>query len=244
MASLQVHRLWAERLARELGLDCEPSIIKNNIVDLMIDCPRNFCSEDSYLYDLAAGEQPKWCEEPRYKPEKKYLERLQRWEEYCRNAYLGCLAEKRREGLDYKRARDACHVYELIPKLGVKTLCALWHDLGTQRWGKRCRSARGYIKLGRVLAALLCTEPVEGGFCTDEAILERDSCCKYLVDLHVALDLISKKGILRSPEDLEQWSQECGGIAQEVVEFVERYWNGITQTLGGTGNRNYSSLLC
>ncbi|HID40754.1 MAG TPA: hypothetical protein EYP33_01205 [Pyrodictium sp.] len=198
----------------------------------MIDCPRSFCPDDSYLRDLAASEQPKWCREPRYKPDKKYLERLQRWEEYCRNAYLRCLAEKRREGLDYKRARDACQVYELIPKLGVKVLCRLWHDLGMEKWGKRCGSARSYIELGRVLAALLCTEPVEGGPCTNETILGRDNCCKYLVDLHVVLDLMSK-GIIRSPEDLEQWSQECGDIAQKVLKFAERYWNEMLFTITG-----------
>ncbi|WP_153801335.1 hypothetical protein [Hyperthermus butylicus] len=216
VASLQVHKFWA--VARELGLDCEPGIIEQHYRphDRL---SRNFCPEDSYLYDLTAIEQPKWCKGPRYKPDKKYLERLQRWQEYCNIAYYSCLSKKQWEGLTYKQAREICQAYELIPKPGVSIPLLAPTRPQIEKWGKNCHTT--YIDLGRVLAALLCTEHVEGGLCTDEAILARDNCCKYLVDLHVVLDLASK-GVCRSPEDCKRWSQECRDLASEVLEFVER----------------------
>jgi hypothetical protein len=232
VAGLRVHAYWASRLAQELGLDCSPDILGDGAVDLAVDCPGSFCI--SPAEGQTAGSQPSWCGEPRYKPRGEYLDRLRRWDAYCRERYLRCRSEARERGLSGKQLEDLCHRYELLPKLGVHVFCAHDHDLRVERWGGRCSSARGYIELARALAVLLCAEPVEGDACDRETLLGLDGCCRYLVDLHAALDMVAK-GLLKSPEELERWGRECAGLYPEVVEFVKRHWTEIAQAAAGKG---------
>ena len=230
MASHRIHRFWAKRFVEENGLSCSPEVLERSIVDLLIDCPQNFCRRKG-LAENSMAKQPKWCSKPQYKPSSIYLERLVLWDKYCRDKYLRCLQEKQsQEGLSYREARNACSAYKLLPKVGIDLPCFLLHDLKIEKFGKRCGAANGYLVLARVLASLVCTEPSKDSLCTNETILQQDTCCKYLVDLHVVLDLVDKD-ICRDFHGCLEWSKNCATLYDEVLDFVKKHWDEILATI-------------